>query len=254
MTSTDCCAAHAGATGEPVSFALLLGTGLLMSAGHCLGMCGPIVTAFALAQGGAGRPRAHLLGALAIYNAGRVSSYAALGALSGLAGAALLAAGGAGRTLAGALSLVLGAVVAAAGLALADVLPFSRWLEAAPLGDLAARAVRSLLGSRGVSGRFALGVANGLLPCGPVAAAALAAAAAGGTLAGAAAMIAFGLGTVPATLALGLGASALGPTTRARLRTAGAVTVILMGAQLALRGLHALGLVPALRIGPVVLW
>ena len=234
--------------------ALLAATGLLMSAGHCVGMCGPIVTAFALAQGPAGRARARLLGPLALYNAGRVTSYAVLGALAGLLGAALLAAGGTGRALAGAFALGLGAVVVAAGLALVDVLPLARWLEAAPLGARAARAVRRLLGSRRASGQFALGAANGLLPCGPVAAAALAAASAGTALGGAVGMLAYGAGTVPAMLGLGLGASAVTPDTRSRLQRAGAVLVVLLGLQLVLRGLHALGLVGVLRIGPVVLW
>ncbi len=221
-----------------------------MSFGHCLGMCGPIAAAFALAQAPSGASRWRLLPPLALYNAGRVTAYSAIGVAAGLAGALFASVGGARA----AVSLAAGILVFAAGLALAGILPATRWLEASPLGSAVSRAIRSLIGSRSTLGNYALGVANGFLPCGPVAAAALAAAGAGGALRGAAAMAAYGAGTVPAMLALGLGASALGAGARARLQRVGAVLVVLLGAQLVLRGLHGFGLLGTGELGPLVLW
>ena len=51
----------------------------LLGGGHCVGMCGGIVGA--LSMGGGGRFSLHLA-----YNAGRIASYGAAGALAGLLG------------------------------------------------------------------------------------------------------------------------------------------------------------------------
>ena len=66
-------------------------TGLLGGFGHCVAMCGPLVGSFALASGALG-PRRSLAGQLA-YHAGRVTMYAAIGAVMGLTGAFVNVAG-----------------------------------------------------------------------------------------------------------------------------------------------------------------
>jgi hypothetical protein len=99
-----------------------------------------------------------------------------------------------------------------------------------------------------------LGALNGLLPCGLVYSALLLAATAGGPLAGGAGMAVFGLSTVPALFVVGVGAGAL--STRWRqvlLRVAGAF-IVLVGVQLALRGLAGLDTVPHLKIGGLMIW
>ncbi len=65
--------------------------GGLLSAGHCFGMCGGIVGAFSIGGAGAANgavrsTRSRLPGLLA-YNAGRILTYGALGALAGALGA-----------------------------------------------------------------------------------------------------------------------------------------------------------------------
>ena len=224
-----------------------------MSFGHCLGMCGPLVGAFALAQVEPGRSRWRLLVPLLLFQSGRVASYAAIGAAVGAVGAAATLAG-APRAVSGVVSLVAGAAMLAAGASLLGVLPLSRWLEAMPAGRGVAAALGRLLAARRWSSRFLLGVANGFLPCGPVAAAAIAAAGSGAPASGALAMVAYGAGTVPALVAFGLGAGAISPRARLRLLRFGVATVLLVGVQLALRGLHALSVVPGFALGPVVLW
>jgi hypothetical protein len=246
----DCCTP---ATGGPVSLALLLGTGVAMSLGHCIGMCGPLVTAFSLAQRDAGSGRLAVAAPLAVYQLGRVTTYAAIGAAMGVVGAAATLAGSP-QAMMGAVSAVAGVLMLLAGASLLGWLPLQRWLEAAPLAGRASAAMRRLLRARGWSSRFLLGIANGFLPCGPVAAAAIAAAATGTPAKGALAMAAFGAGTAPALIVLGVGAGALGAATRERLYRLGAVLVLVLGAQLVLRALHAFGVIGAARIGAVVLW
>ena len=246
----DCCTA---ATGGPVSIALLFGTGVAMSLGHCIGMCGPLVSAFALAQRDADRPRLYLAAPLLVYQAGRVTAYACIGLAMGLIGAAASLAGEP-RVLMGVLSAATGALMLLAGTSLLGWLPLQRWFEAAPFARRVGQAVGRFLRVRRWSSRFLLGIANGLLPCGPVAAAAIAAASTGTAGKGALAMAAFGAGTVPALLVLGLGAGAMSVGVRTRLYRLGAALVLLLGAQLVLRALHAFGAIGPARLGSVVLW
>src|SRR4051794_28603347 len=64
----------------PIELSLIFLLGLLSSL-HCVQMCGPIVLAFSLPLPPASRIRAH-----AAYNAGRILTYAFLGALAGATG------------------------------------------------------------------------------------------------------------------------------------------------------------------------
>jgi uncharacterized protein len=247
-----CCSTQAANAATPVALTLLFGTGFVISLGHCLGMCGPLVTAVSLAAEKQSRG-ARVVGAT-LYQAGRLTTYVAIGALMGLLGSAtgLLTQS---ETVRGWLSVAVGVWMILAGLSLLGVLPLQRWLEQAPIGRVAMRGARSMIASPQVWRRYPLGIANGLLPCGPVAAAAMSAAATFSAARGALSMAAFGLGTVPALLVLGLGAGALiRPALRLRFYRFGAVLVLLIGIQLGLRGMHSFGMIGSTRLGPVVFW
>ena len=92
------------------------------------------------------------------------------------------------------------------------------------------------------------------VPCGPVFSVAMTAAATGSVVKGAVAMLAFGLGTIPVLIILGLGAGRLGVRLRSVFNRIGAVLIILIAVQLILRGLSAWGLVAHLRFGEFVVW
>lgn len=208
-------------------------TGLLGGV-HCAGMCGGIV--LGLSRGGGGR----LPMALA-YNAGRVGTYAALGALAGSVGAGL------GRVppalsaqlllfVAAQLMLVaLGAHLAGLGgpLPRLEAAGARLWARVRPLG-------RVLAG--GVTPRRALcvGAAWGLLPCGMVYSLLVSAGLAGSPLGGAAVMAAFGAGTLPALL---LSAAAAG---RLRAATARSGVRRAVGALVAAFGVFGLVRLPVL--------
>lgn len=148
----------------------------LLGTPHCLGMCGGFVAACSRRRGGAWP-----------WHAGRLGTYAALGAIAGSAGAAL---GGVGpRWLAPAVSALLLGWFA---LSLAGVAP-APVLRVPGLTRAASRAGRE----EGIGWRVLFGAATGLLPCGMVYAALGIAVASGGAAAGALTMLAFGLGTVP---------------------------------------------------------
>jgi sulfite exporter TauE/SafE len=227
--------------------------GLLGSLGHCVGMCGPI--ALLIGRGRALGPRG-----LALAHLGRLTTYALLGAAAGLLGLAAHAGhGGHGHGAApaglgaaqGALALLVAAAAVYQALALLGRAP-SPELLLAGLTRRWGRAMRGV-GGAGAPRLYAAGLLWGLLPCGLVLTALLAALAAGAPAAGALTMAAFGLGTVPAHLALGwLARRAAGP--RAWPRYAAAAVVLLFAAQMAARGLAAWGLVAHVALGSLVLW
>ena len=94
-----------------------------------------------------------------------------------------------------------------------------------------------LLRQRSLVSVGVLGLLNGLLPCGLVYVAAAGATATGHVLNGAIYMAAFGAGTLPMMLAIGLGGKLVPLSLRLKLRAAIPVSVFLLGALLILRGM-----------------
>ncbi len=244
----DCCAAPLPA--GPLEFAVVLGTGLAVSLGHCLGMCGPLVAAFGAGQRSVGRSGAGLLGSLAIYHSGRMLGYVVIGALAGAVGTLPARAFPADSLRAG-LALAAGIAMLLAVLGRPLVPRLVRRLPALQaLGGRIRRATFSL----GRRGPFGLGLANGFLPCGPVAAVAIAAAGAGGPGLGALMLLAFGLGTVPSMLVVAWGAASVPMRWRAGLQRVATVLLVTVAFQLSMRGLAAFGVVPHSEIGTWMLW
>jgi sulfite exporter TauE/SafE/copper chaperone CopZ len=193
-------------------------TGLLCSL-HCVSMCGGL----ALAQGsrGLGAPRAReaMLPSLS-YNAGRILSYTAIGAAIGAAGE-VLRIGAGGRAL---ILGIAGAFMLLMGLSLAGwlSLPRVRWNAFRRFSDRTRAAAVRL-------GPFAVGLANGFIPCGPLQAMQVFALGSGSALAGALAMFAFSLGTTPLLFAFGIGGALVPPRYRTFAVRAGAVLVMFLG-------------------------
>jgi uncharacterized protein len=232
-----------------VSLGALALAGLVGSFGHCMGMCGPLVTMLGLTarrDGSRLTARAHLL-----YHASRIAVYGLLGLAAGAAGS-LLSLGGSLSSVAGALGIVLGAAVVALGI---SFLTRTGWAGRALWGGEAlTRAMSRAVRRGGTSGIVALGALNGLLPCGLVYSALFAAAAGGSAVRGGVAMVVFGAATLPVLLALGLGASRLGVRSRGVLTALAGALIIVVGVQLILRGAAALSLLPHLQWGWLVLW
>ncbi|MFC5549056.1 sulfite exporter TauE/SafE family protein [Massilia aerilata] len=203
----------------------------LLGSVHCAGMCGGIVGALSLAPSrGQAVPvtvrlvppaRPALLNVLA-YNAGRIGSYMLAGALAGGVGQGAGALSRLPALQAGGYWMA-NLMLALLGLYLMDV-----WRGLARLeqgGQILWRRVQPLLrhvrpsnGSAfGPARMLAAGALWGWLPCGMVYSVLLTAMLSGSALGGALAMLAFGLGTLPMLLGLGL----LGARLRAGLRLRG---------------------------------
>jgi uncharacterized protein len=196
--------------------------GLLGSFGHCVGMCSPFVLFVSrrYAAPGAGRRAAFV--AQGWYTAGRIVTYAVLGALAGVAGVAVQRAGALVGLHRAALVVAGGALVIWAIVALSDLAPFQGG------GALFARVAGRLKGR--VPGHpFATGLFLGLLPCGFLYSAVIGAVGRGGALDGATALVLFGLGTAPALLGVSL-ADELLARNRAFVNRLSQVFILAMGA------------------------
>lgn len=187
----------------------------LMGSTHCVAMCGPIsaVLSSGTPQGPTGaaedkrrlpiaRPARASLPLRLATQAGRVTTYAGLGALFGAAGAGIRGAI-ALESVQLAARLAAALVLLGAGLYVAGLFRgFSRIekLASPVLGPL-----RRFVGSskaQGVGGHFMRGLGWGFLPCGLVLGALGLAIVVGTPHGGAATMVAFGIGTLPALLAV----------------------------------------------------
>ncbi len=156
----------------------------LVGSPHCVGMCG----GFAVAVGDTAR-------STLAWTAGRLGTYAVLGALAGAFGNILPGPLWLGNVVAAAL-LVWFAVRLAGG---APALPSGRFT--APITRVAGRLMRR----SDSASRFLFGATNGLLPCGLVYAALAFPVAVADPVWGALSMVAFGLGTAPALAVASLG-------------------------------------------------
>lgn len=231
----------------------------LLGSVHCVGMCGGIVGAFSAApvrrfpvavvtQSGAatGAGAGALDAAVRVvsYNAGRIASYAVAGAIAG--GVASGA-----RTLTGISTLQLGGywlanlMLVALGLYLMDAWRGLALLEAAGQGiwQRLKPLTRHLLPLDHPLKMLALGSLWGWLPCGMVYSVLLTAMMTGSALSGASVMLAFGLGTLPTLLAMGMaGAKLRGWMQRRPVRLASGLVVLafgLLGLMRATNGLPA---------------
>jgi uncharacterized protein len=210
----------------------------LAGSGHCLGMCGGIVTALALSRRDSDAAQRFVFNLL--YHVGRICTYSALGLLVGLA--------------------------AQAGM-VDSLRPYVRWLFLAANLFVAAIGIFTLLGVRalGISAldgsgwnflrkqlsrlttstsvlaAIPAGLLMGLLPCGLVYGILISAATSGSALKGGGMLLAFGCGTVPAILAYGQFTSALSAMGRGVFQRCMGGVVALLGIVGAWKALVKLG-------------
>jgi hypothetical protein len=177
---------------------------------HCMGMCGGLAAALGIQSAKQGRFRL-LLAA----NLGRLASYAMIGALLGGLGQAASWLPMAIPVQQGLyfLSLVL---IMLLGLYLAGA---SFWLTrieriGIPLWRIVQPRFQRLLPLQTIKAAFLAGAMWGWLPCGMVYTAGMAALASGSPSAGFLTLLAFGLGTLPNLLAMGMAAKYLDPVRR----------------------------------------
>lgn len=197
---------------------------------HCVGMCGPLALATPAGQPFSGR----WLSGRSAYQAGRLLTYMVLGALIAIVGQGLALAGWQkGLSLTAGLFLILLAVLPAK----IERLASGNGRLARLISTLRKR-LAAFIKAGGWKASFILGMLNGLLPCGLVYAGLAGALLTGTPLNGALWMLAFGLGTLPAMVAVITSGHLLTGRLRPYLRHVMPATSGLLGIVLIVRGLE----------------
>lgn len=218
--------------GSQTSLLLVFVFGLMTSV-HCLGMCSGIMLTQTVRAGGAdgGSPRGSFAPA-ALYNAGRVLSYTAVGAVVGGVGQVLTLS----DTLKGVIPIVGGVFMLVMAVNLLGIFPVLRYLQLGLPNGL----VKKIRGAEHKS-PLVVGLLTALMPCGPMQMVQIYALGTRSALYGALSMLVFSLGTTPGLLALGTFSSAVSRRFSKVLLRASAVVVAVLGVVMLTRGLALLG-------------
>ncbi|ELS34778.1 MULTISPECIES: sulfite exporter TauE/SafE family protein [Pseudanabaena] len=218
---------------------LISALGFLGSFGHCVGMCGPLTVAFSLS----GKDRQdressqvwqqHLY-FHALLNIGRIFSYVLVGAAIGAIGSVLIASGqlaGIESDLRRWLAILTGILLVWMGLVQIEPeglpqMPFLNPIAALGLHQRLSNAMMKLsLYSHPITPAL-LGMTWGLIPCGFLYTAQLKAAETSSMMQGALTMLAFGIGTLPSMLGIGIFAGLISRDRRSQLfRMGGWITL-----------------------------
>ena len=201
-------------------------TGLLAGFGHCVGMCGPLVSTTVLDE--SRRSFAQKSTAQLLYHAGRITTYGWVGALMGWTGSFVNVVG----SLAGlqqSAFFFAGFFMVVRGIEVLGFLPF-RFLERLEFKISSLMpTVRHVKLVDSVARYYLLGLFLGLLPCGLSYSAFLAAAGTGSLGFGFLFSFSFGLGTIPALFLLGSMVGSLSLVARNWLYRGGGLMILVMG-------------------------
>ncbi|MBO1348979.1 MAG: sulfite exporter TauE/SafE family protein [Hormoscilla sp. GUM202] len=217
---------------------LIASVGFLGSFGHCAGMCGPLTVAFSLSQqkqASAKKWQAFYFHAM--LNLGRIISYAMVGAAIGAVGSVLIAGGalaGVDSSMRRGFAIVTGLMLIWFGLVqikpgFLPRLPILHPLLQGNWHDRLNAAMMKLSVDAHWWTQIALGMVWGLIPCGFLYAAQIKAAETGSIVMGAATMLAFGLGTFPMMLTVGVSTSKLSAWRRSQLYRLGGWLTLIIG-------------------------
>jgi uncharacterized protein len=214
---------------DELDYGLAFLTGIL-GGGHCIGMCGALVSACFVRLGAHGRHPMVIAG----YHGARLAVYGLVGVLAAALGLALVSTGIIGKAQA-LLQVFAGTLVIILGFELLGLLPFRL-----PAIGLPADVIDRLLAGQHRRGPILVaaigGLINGLMPCALTLAMAVKATTAANPLQGGLLMLVFGLGTVPAMLLVGLASNRIGTLSRRWILMVAGVAVIAMGFATALQG------------------
>ena len=198
---------------------------------HCVGMCGGLVSAMTMTRSNTWWP-----GVIA-YQLGRITTYTALGLVAGLIGS-LFANDGWLNQAQNLLSIIAGVLIITLALHIAGWLPdpFSRLSKRISEATGMAGFIKAAATQDSTTPWYSVGLLNGLLPCGLVYAGISLSLTTHAAWQGAMAMFSFGLGTVPAMLAVPALMRAISPAMRGRVLKAGALLLIIIGVITLVRG------------------
>ena len=195
---------------------------------HCVAMCGGINLAQSAASSRAGQ---RVSASNIRYNLGRLISYTVIGGLAGAIGSVFRLS----NTAQAAIQLAAAVFMILMALNLMDIGGVRSIVPAIPAK------LRTKLMARGSRSSLAIGLLNGLMPCGPLQAMQLCAISAGSWFMGALSMLCFCLGTVPLMLGFGMVGGQLNKRFARPMRIASGALILVLGMAMLSNSLNLAG-------------
>ena len=203
----------------------------VMTSIHCIAMCGGINLTQAAASSEETRK---VVVSNMLYNLGRILSYTFTGAVCGALGQTI----GLSGTMRGILPVIVGIFLLVMALNMLGIFKGMRFL--APV--LPKGLYRWTAGKARPRSSFAVGLLNGLMPCGPLQSMQVYALGTGSAMTGALSMLMFSLGTVPLMFGFGFLAGKLNQKHRKYMVAVSAVIIFIMGIHMVSDGLALSGI------------
>lgn len=217
----------ANAAGFEYTLAFIAG---FLGSGHCLGMCGALVSGYFM---NAGTSRSYW--PFIIYQMARITVYTCVGFAAAALGVVMVSSGLFGK-FQSFLQMFIGVVVIVLALGILGVLPLQGSIRLLPMSLLR----KSYAGSRTKGpfvGAMIAGFLNGLMPCPLTFAMAVKATSAASIMEGGLLMLVFGAGTLPMMLFVSVAFGKMSTHFRGLMLKAAAVIMIYMGSNTFYRGL-----------------
>jgi len=201
-----------------------------LGSGHCLGMCGALVSGYFM---NSGQHRSYL--PYFMYQVSRISVYTIVGVAAALLGVVLVSSGLFGK-IQSVLQMIIGVVVIGLAFGILGWLPWQGSIRLLPMQLLRKGYARSK--QKGpVAGAMLAGLLNGMMPCPLTFAMAVKATSAATVYEGGALMLAFGAGTLPMMLFVSVAFGKLSSNLRGLMYKSAALIMIVMGVNTFYRGL-----------------
>ncbi len=209
----------AAATGFDYSLAMMAG---FLGSGHCLGMCGALVSGYFMKNRG---NRSYL--PYLAYQLSRISVYTLIGVSAAALGVVLVSSGMFGK-IQSVLQMLIGSVVIFLALGILGWVPWQGSIRLIPMQAL--RKGYATASQKGpVLGAMIAGLLNGLMPCPLTFAMAVKATTATSLLEGGALMLAFGAGTLPMMLFISVAFGKMSAKLRGLMLKSAALIMMFMG-------------------------
>lgn len=209
--------------GEEASYTILFVLGIATSL-HCLSMCGGIVISQSMAFN-------NPMKSIFLYNVGRVIAYTAVGAMVGGLGSVISFS----PRMKGYITIFAGVFMILMAFSMMDSFSFLRRYVRLP----------RIFDATGIRKRkntpFFIGLATGLMPCGPLQTMQIYALGTGSALRGALSMLVFSLGTVPLMMGLGAISGYISSSLNKKILKLSSILVMVLGIIIINRGLTLQG-------------
>lgn len=209
----------AATSGIDYSLAVIAG---FLGSGHCLGMCGALVSGYFM---NAGKNKSYL--PYFAYQISRISVYTLIGVSAAALGVVLVSSGVFGKVQS-ILQILIGSIVILLAMGILGWIPWQASIRLIPMQTL--RKGYAVSRQKGpVTGAMLAGLLNGLMPCPLTFAMAVKATTAPSLLEGGGLMLAFGAGTLPMMLFISMAFGKLSVKLRGLMLKTAALIMMFMG-------------------------